>query len=715
MIWDVTTGKAIRTISSHRGRFRGIAFDPEGKTIAGLGSDTVKIWDATTGEEISAIEGDFFNNNDLVFSPDGTKIVTSCRAYSRNRGTDSKVWDINTGKEIKLFKGPTGPIVSVAFSPDGRRIVSGTMDNKIKVWDLETHEGVRNMLALATTREISNSTNDALLTCNENVLLKGVFNKVFSLAFSQDGTRIVVSGTAGRREKNSIKIIDATTGKEIKAFKGHEDDVAVIVFSRDGTKIAFASHDNSIKIIDALTGLEIKSLVGHTKRVTDIAFTPEDTRVVSASVDGTLKFWDAKTGKEIKNLESRAFEVAFSFDGSRFVSMRSKITVWDATTGNEIKTLNAYGGRLPSPGTGRSLLAYNPVSSRIAIWNYFIPEIQVFDATSGKKTTSILGNSEDFIQRIAFSPDGSRIVSESLRRNNYACKIKLWDALTGAEIKSLNGYTFDSDCLAFSPDGTRIAAVCGGIIEIWNAPKSAEEKILVGHKAMVRSVAFSPDGTRIATGSEDLSIKIWDTATGHEIKTLTGHSQTVNYLCFNPDGTRIYSIGKSAKSKQESSKQVETVPSEELVWDLDSGTILTDETWFNFGSNDSTSISKHKTSPDRRWFASVNGRYVDLIDQEFKNTPREKAYREIKARLDPFWHNEQAKKAQSIDNSFAATFHYAWVMKAQPGLAENYDNLHNAYNKLAEQYKTQNKPLDPYLAPIVKQMLKLPRGGVEQN
>jgi WD40 repeat protein len=64
---------------------------------------------------------------------------------------------------------------------------------------------------------------------------------------------------------------------------------------------------------------------------------------------------------------------------------------------------------------------------------------------------------------------------------------------------------------------------------------------LVGHTLHVVCIAFSPDGRRIATGSNDRTVKLWDTATGREVFTLRGHNAGPIALAFSPDGYRIVS------------------------------------------------------------------------------------------------------------------------------------------------------------------------------
>src|SRR5207248_7467338 len=65
--------------------------------------------------------------------------------------------------------------------------------------------------------------------------------------------------------------------------------------------------------------------------------------------------------------------------------------------------------------------------------------------------------------------------------------------------------------VAFSPDGTRLAAGCrDNTVRLFDVARRQQVAELRGHTDYVHAVAWSPDGTRLVSGSGDFTVRIWD-------------------------------------------------------------------------------------------------------------------------------------------------------------------------------------------------------------
>jgi WD40 repeat protein len=216
-LWDVATGREIKTFTGHTDRVWSVAFSPDGKQVISCDDKTLKLWDVASGREIRTFSGHSSYVNSVAFSPDGKQVI-SC-----SRDETLKLWDIATGKIIRTFSGHSGGVNSVAFSPDGKQVISGSYDKTLKLWDVATGKVIRTF--------------------------SGRSEGVSTVAFSPDGKQ-VISGSYD----NTLKLWDVATGSLIRTFSGHIQYVASVCFSPDGKYILSGSDDTSIKIWDAVTG-----------------------------------------------------------------------------------------------------------------------------------------------------------------------------------------------------------------------------------------------------------------------------------------------------------------------------------------------------------------------------------------------------------------------------------------------------------------------------
>jgi WD40 repeat protein/tRNA A-37 threonylcarbamoyl transferase component Bud32 len=191
-------------------------------------------------------------------------------------------------------------------------------------------------------------------------------------------------------------------------------------------------------------------------------------------------------------------------------------------------------------------VAFSPDGSRIVTrdWHH---TTTVWDATSGAEVLKSTGAGESAVTGAAFSPDGMRIVTAY----GYGNTVKVWDVKSGTELLNLKrrrgGERFSS--AAFSRDGTRIVTTYGfdNTLTVWDAKTGAEVVTLqvppgFAFDPIARfRAAFSPDSARIVTNVSEGAAILWDAKSGERMLTLKGHKATPS-ATFSRDGARIVTI-----------------------------------------------------------------------------------------------------------------------------------------------------------------------------
>jgi WD40 repeat protein len=199
---------------------------------------------------------------------------------------------------------------------------------------------------------------------------------------------------------------------------------------------------------------------GHSWWVTGAAFRSDGSLVATESDNWLIKLGDGRTAKELKDLREE---------------IKVKTKHWDPKTGDEVQ---------PPPDADPT---FEPYYSRWAGWPdaAFPTAIQVT------------------------SPD-RRLIAK-VDRKDARNDVQVTDAVTGRVEFTLVGHTQDVACIAFSPDGRRIATASHDrTVKLWDAQTGMEVLTLRGHTASALCVAFSPDGYRLVSGSTDHTAQIWD-------------------------------------------------------------------------------------------------------------------------------------------------------------------------------------------------------------
>jgi WD40 repeat protein/uncharacterized caspase-like protein len=515
-VWDLSSGKLVRSLRGHTDDVNSVCFSTDGKTIASGSRDkSIKIWDLESGKQIFALTGHRDSVTSVAFFPDGKTLASGSWDKS------IKIWDLASKRVIKNLTGHTDGIMSISIAPNGKTLASGSADKSIRLWNLQSQK---------VSRRLIHS------------------NAVTSVAFAPDGKKLA-SGTVESNGHGdmTLKIWEVSSGKQLSTFSGHNSSIRSVAFSPDSKTLASGSDDESIKLWDVASAKFLRTLAGHKVPILSLAFSPDGKSLAAGSAYKSITIWNSKSGKELCRLTGVANlgnAITMSADGTTIALGGEEIITWNLDTGKVI--------RAQSGGTV-SAIALSPDGKTLAAGSWNKSRINIWDLVSKRFVCSLSGH-ENLVTSLDFSSDGKTLVSGSWDRT-----IKLWDISSGKSIRSMNGHKGCVSAVKISPDGTHIlSGSWDESLKIWDLQSGREIRSLNGHANSVSSIAISPDGKLIASGGWDNFVKVWDFPSGKLVSTLKGHTDAVSSIAFSPDGKTLASGSEDNSIK---------------IWDLLSGTI----------------------------------------------------------------------------------------------------------------------------------------------
>jgi WD40 repeat protein len=433
---------------------------------------------------------------------------------------------------IQYLRSDIGQSSPVAFSPDGKILATGESNGIIILWDPETANPLRQLVAK-----------------NPNGL-----GPVFSLAFTPDGKMLVAGIHTLYDDEGTIALWDVTTGQLIdQPLLNTTNSVYDLTLSPDGKTLAIA-ESVGISLWDMEKGqfvgklpTQLYDVVGALNQsigVSNPIFSPDGNILAALGGGNTITLWDTKKlqtiGQPLRVDEANSFigicGIAFGPQGNTLVTVSTdnSITLWDLATRQPIR-------QYPSEPTGNAYSvgcssAFSPDGRLVAYSDSSI--IMLADMQTGQRIGQPLKGNSNNIGGMAFSRDGKMLVSAS---GHGAI---LWDLTSGRLLgQTLTNHVGSS--IAFSPDGNTLASDDGPSVVLWNMTTHQPiEQLGKGNDLAFQPVAFSPDGKVLAAGNGQ-GITLWDIATGKPIgMPLSGylddlHSDQAQGVAFSPDGKII--------------------------------------------------------------------------------------------------------------------------------------------------------------------------------
>ncbi len=319
-LWDVRTGKLIATLEGHTKGIATLAISPDGKTLAtGSGDRTIRLWDMMTGKLKDTLEGHKYWITALAFSPDGRYLATAGEREAL------RLWDAASGRLQAVLEGNFNGTFSLAFSPDSTLLAATAWSESPRIWNVETQElqaSLQNHPGLGGKIFVSTDS---------------VETEMRAIAFSRDGKALA----AASRDK-TVGLWDVTNGQLKAAFEGHNDIVFVVAFSPDGATLATGGWDATVRLWDARTGQPKATLRDHKGPICMLTFSPDGKALATSSrEDSAVRLWDVESRQLKAKLEGHIQglkALAYSPDGNKLAtgSRDGKTRLWDTQTGKLI-------------------------------------------------------------------------------------------------------------------------------------------------------------------------------------------------------------------------------------------------------------------------------------------------------------------------------------------------------------------------------------------
>jgi WD40 repeat protein len=330
--------------------------------------------------------------------------------------------------------------------------------------------------------------------------------------------------------------------------------------SRDGQSLVLEGKDTTLHVYDTATGREARALKGYRWRTEGMGLSADGRRLAVVGDDQEVKVWDAATGQELVTFRTAAkqalYHLGFSPDG-RWLALASwdtTATVWDTVRGREVARLRGHNAAfLGLTFSADSRHLFTASVDGVKAWN-----------TVGGETLGLEDKGE--VPCLAFSPDGRRLAGGWM---NHPAEV--WDATTGQKLSSLAGQRGAGKALLFSPDGRHLASVDqDNLVTVWDADGRSLRTFKGPSESRPFDAAYHPDGSLLAAAGLDKGVRIWDVGTGKELRALDWNVGPGRHVTFCPRAEKLAALDEKGlllvwvvQTGQELSR-FQTVPGEEV-------------------------------------------------------------------------------------------------------------------------------------------------------
>ena len=582
LIWDTQTWEVLRVFDDLPAPVTDVVFDTPGEKI-GFVLDADRAYVVDIDDDFEVIEFDFDDPDThltkIEFYGDGTRFMAWGVVETRD-----VIYRANIAEQsyFRLFE-PIYTTLNPAYDVNAGHVVRwGMVETEI---DLTIYD----IIALDTTYNFDTGFN----------WVRGE-DRIGERAFNSSGSYVVVSLANEREETNDIILFNVgererSSGLE---FRGDGTErVTALAFSPDGRTV-LSGYGRYLILWDTETGRELRRFGTHLDDIVDIQYSLDSNHAITLSRDGNYRVWDVSYSdpaviREIFVPNRSGVSISnpgLSPDNSQITfSIASDIYGFDTNTGQQITATFSYFGlqdifysrtdpyivttTADTPNNISTAMMWDVSSDDPRLWvtapgdsnNVIDPagsfsldgrqiaisssaSIQIYDVTEpyNPVLTNELDRNGMHVGATVFSPDGSILYAAVNRlEDEVAFAIVSWNLNTDERNIVPIPHIYQINSMDISADGTQILTASNdGTVVLFDIENGVLLRRMVGHRGAVNEVYFGLDDLVALSASDDGSMILWDLRTGQSIRRyVTGNPITGLYLS-NDDTIAVSTDGR---------------------------------------------------------------------------------------------------------------------------------------------------------------------------
>ncbi len=517
-----------------------VGWSADGKRVVAATTRGIEVWDAGPPRRLLSKEAKA--TGWVSFRRRDKEIVAGVQG-----GTILRL-DASTGDELsRIERGEELMGVASPHPHEFDLVATVTSDSQLTVHDLRTGASLWSVqLASKRARHVLFANASTVVTSSQlmDAWDAKTGKHVWTTSLGDGASRPIGDPLAARvlvRVRDQLRVLDVATGEVLHTLKGR-------VSPRRG-----AIHPNGRTMVVGTLSGEIQEwylgdrknphLLGqHMDDILAMDVHPDGHTAASCGFGGIVRIWDLASGELARAHiahTATAISIRYSRDGRWLASSdrRGEIHLWEGETAQAVKHWNVGDSTLVTLAflpNNRGLLSYD-TRGTLCLWS--IPEGELRARHTGlgdwshtQDTTPLIDVSQGGAWIAYTLPDGTVAIHEGKQL---------------ARIRELDAHETMATGIAFHPTKPVLVTVANeGVLRVWDTSTGSQTgeyrpaSLNIAPETGLNRVAFSPDGTRVAAGAFNGTLTLWDASRARPLVNIP-KPYWINAVRFSPDGTRL--------------------------------------------------------------------------------------------------------------------------------------------------------------------------------